>query len=105
LGVAYKRDIEDVRESPALDIMHLLKLRGADATFSDPYVPSVRIENDISFSTDLFSSVHSADCVVIITDHSGVDYASVVNEARLIVDTRNALRGIVSPKIVRLYTP
>src|SRR6202021_914904 len=57
LGVAYKRDIEDVRESPALDIMHLLKLRGADVTFSDPYVPSVRIENDISFSTDLFSSV------------------------------------------------
>jgi UDP-N-acetyl-D-glucosamine dehydrogenase len=102
LGVAYKRDIEDVRESPALDIMHLLKLRGADVTFSDPYVPSVRIENDISFSTDLFSSVQSADCVVIITDHSSVDYASVVNEARLIVDTRNALKSIVSPKIVRL---
>jgi UDP-N-acetyl-D-glucosamine dehydrogenase len=65
-------------------------------------VPSVRIENDISFSTDLFSSVQSADCVVIITDHSSVDYASVVNEARLIVDTRNALKSIVSPKIVRL---
>ena len=102
LGVAYKRDIEDVRESPALDIMHLLKSRGANVTFSDPYVASVRIEGDIQFSADLISSLESADCVVIITDHSSVDYATVVNESRLIVDTRNALRGIVSPKIVRL---
>jgi UDP-N-acetyl-D-glucosamine dehydrogenase len=102
LGVAYKRDIEDVRESPALDIMHLLKRRGADITFSDPYVPSVRIEGEIYFSSDLLGSLQGADCVVIVTDHSSVDYAVVVNEARLIVDTRNALRGIASQKIVRL---
>jgi len=102
LGVAYKRDIEDVRESPALDIMHLLKRRGADVSFSDPYVPSVRIDGDLCFSADLRSSLHRADCVIIITDHSSVDYAAVVNEASLIVDTRNALRGIVSEKIVRL---
>jgi len=102
LGVAYKRDIEDVRESPALDIMHLLKRRGADVSFSDPYVPSVRIDGDLCFSADLSSSLHRADCVIIITDHSSVDYAAVVNEASLIVDTRNALRGIVSQKIVRL---
>jgi UDP-N-acetyl-D-glucosamine dehydrogenase len=102
LGVAYKRDIEDVRESPALDIMHLLKRRGADVSFSDPYVPSVRIDGDVCFSADLSSSLHRADCVIIITDHSSVDYAAVVNEASLIVDTRNALRGIVSQKIVRL---
>ena len=102
LGVAYKRDIEDVRESPALDIMHLLKRRGADVSFSDPYVPSVRIDGDLCFSADLHSSLHRADCVIIITDHSSVDYAAVVNEASLIVDTRNALRGIVSQKIVRL---
>jgi UDP-N-acetyl-D-glucosamine dehydrogenase len=102
LGVAYKRDIEDVRESPALDIMHLLKRRGADVSFSDPYVPSVRIDGDLCFSADLHSSLHRADCVIIITDHSSVDFAAVVNEASLIVDTRNALRGIVSQKIVRL---
>jgi UDP-N-acetyl-D-glucosamine dehydrogenase len=102
LGVAYKKDIEDVRESPALDIMHLLRRRGADVTFSDPYVPSIRIEGEIYFSSNLHSSLHDADCVVIITNHSGVDYAAVVNEARLIVDTRNALRGIASQKIVRL---
>jgi UDP-N-acetyl-D-glucosamine dehydrogenase len=102
LGVAYKRDIEDVRESPALDIMHLLKRRGADVSFSDPYVPSVRIDGDLCFSADLSSSLHRADCVIIITDHSSVDYAAVVNDASLIVDTRNALRGIVSQKIVRL---
>ena len=74
LGVAYKRDIEDVRESPALDIMHLLKRRGADVSFSDPYVPSVRIDGDLCFSADLRSSLHRADCVVIITDHTNVDY-------------------------------
>jgi UDP-N-acetyl-D-glucosamine dehydrogenase len=102
LGVAYKRDIEDVRESPALDIMHLLKRRGADVSFSDPYVPSVRIDGDLCFSADLPSSLHRADCVIIITDHSSIDYAAVVNAASLIVDTRNALRGIVSQKIVRL---
>jgi UDP-N-acetyl-D-glucosamine dehydrogenase len=102
LGVAYKRDIEDVRESPALDIMHLLRRRGAHITFSDPYVPSVRIEDDLYFSSDLLGSVQDADCAVIITDHRSVDYAAVVNEARLVVDTRNALRGIASDKIVRL---
>ena len=102
LGVAYKKDIEDVRESPALDIMHLLRQRGADVTFSDPYVPSLRIEGNIYFSADLPGSLQHADCVVIITDHSSVDYAAVVNEGKLIVDTRNALRGIVSQKIVRL---
>jgi len=102
LGVAYKRDIEDVRESPALDIMHLLRRRGAHVTFSDPYVPSIRVEGDIYFSSDLPGSLQDADCVVIITDHSNVDYAAVVNDAKLIVDTRNALRGIASQKIVRL---
>ena len=102
LGVAYKKDIEDVRESPALDIMQLLRHRGADVTFSDPYVPSLRIEGEICFSAELLSSLQHADCVVIITDHSSVDYAAVVNEGKLIVDTRNALRGIVSQKIVRV---
>jgi UDP-N-acetyl-D-glucosamine dehydrogenase len=102
LGVAYKRDIEDVRESPALDIIHLLKRRGAEITFSDPYVNSICVEGDELLRVDLLSALRDADCAVIITDHSGVDYGAALREAKLIVDTRNALRGIASEKIVRL---
>lgn len=102
LGVAYKRDIDDVRESPALDIVHLLKRRGATVTYSDPYVPSIRIDGELLMATDQSEAVRQADCTVIITDHTSVEYASLVEDARLIVDTRNALRGIESPKIIRL---
>ncbi len=102
LGVAYKRDIDDVRESPALDIIHLLRRRGATVTFSDPYVPSIRIEEEMILATDAASAVPKADCVVIITDHKGIDYSQIVDAAKLVVDTRNALRGIKSDKIVRL---
>ncbi len=102
LGVAYKRDIDDVRESPALDIMHVLRQRGAHVTFSDPYVPTLRLDDDICLSTDMIESVRAADCVVIVTDHSGVDYSALAVDAKLIVDTRNALRGVQSSKIVRL---
>jgi len=102
LGVAYKRDIDDVRESPALDIIHLLEQRGATITFSDPYVPSIRVKGQTMMATDAVDAVSEADCAVVVTDHREVDYALMVDRARLIVDTRNALRGIVSPKIVRL---
>jgi UDP-N-acetyl-D-glucosamine dehydrogenase len=102
LGVAYKRGIDDVRESPALDIIHLLERRGAEVTYSDPYVPLVRIDDKELFSKDLNGIVAEADCVAIITDHASIDYAAVVDKARLIVDTRNALKGFSSPKIVRL---
>jgi len=102
LGVAYKRDIDDVRESPALDIIHLLKRHGARVTYSDPYVPSIRIEDEHLFAVDEQSAVAEADCTVIVTDHSGVDYAAVVSSAKLIVDTRNALRGVNSAKVIRL---
>jgi UDP-N-acetyl-D-glucosamine dehydrogenase len=102
LGVAYKRDINDVRESPALDIIHLLQRRGADISFSDPYVPSIQIEQETLFATDLSAAVGQADCVVIVTDHKDIDYQAVLRDADLVVDTRNALRGIVSDKIVRL---
>jgi UDP-N-acetyl-D-glucosamine dehydrogenase len=101
LGVAYKRDIDDVRESPALDIIHLLKRLGAKVTYSDPYVPSIRLEDEHMFASDESSAV-AADCAVIVTDHSATDYAAIVNAARLIVDTRNALRGFSSDKIIRL---
>jgi UDP-N-acetyl-D-glucosamine dehydrogenase len=102
LGVAYKRDIDDVRESPALDIIHLLRRRGANVTFSDPYVPSVRIEEQVILASDSADAVPKADCVVVITDHKGIDYSQIVTDAKLVVDTRNALRGIKSDKIIRL---
>jgi len=101
-GVAYKRDIDDVRESPALDIIHLLNERGAWVTYSDPYVPELRIDGITLRSSDLATLAHSADCVAIVTDHRNVDYASLVRDAKLIVDTRHALRNFTSPNIVRL---
>jgi UDP-N-acetyl-D-glucosamine dehydrogenase len=102
LGVAYKRDIDDVRESPALDIMHLLSRRGVTVTYSDPYIPSIQVEQHTYSSDKDPDTVAKADCVVIITDHKATDYATLVERAQLIVDTRNALKGIQSPKIFRL---
>jgi UDP-N-acetyl-D-glucosamine dehydrogenase len=101
LGVAYKKNIEDVRESPALDIMLLLKRRGARITFSDPHVPSLELEGEPLKSEDVALSM-AADCTVVVTDHSAFDYRKLAEHAKLIVDTRNALKGISSPKIVRL---
>jgi UDP-N-acetyl-D-glucosamine dehydrogenase len=101
-GVAYKRDIDDCRESPALDIIHLLKRLGARVTYSDPYVSSINIEGDLMNSLDEAELRSQADCVVIVTDHGKFNYAALVDEARLIVDTRNALKGYSSDKIVRL---
>ena len=102
LGVAYKRDIDDVRESPALDVIHLLMKRGATVTYSDPYVPSIQIDGAQLFSARFLDEVSHADCTVIITDHSNVDYEALVQNAKLIVDTRNALRGYSQAKISRL---
>jgi len=102
LGVAYKRDVDDVRESPALDIIHLLKRRGATVTFSDPYVPSIRVDGDVYCSRDLFNSLHQADCTVIITDHRCIDYTAVLEQSVLLVDARNALSNVQSEKIIRL---
>jgi UDP-N-acetyl-D-glucosamine dehydrogenase len=101
LGVAYKRDIDDVRESPALDIIHLLRRLGAKVTFSDPYVSSINLD-DTKLDAGDMAECSAADCVVIVTDHKGVDYSSVVENSQRIVDTRNALKGFHSPKIVRL---
>jgi UDP-N-acetyl-D-glucosamine dehydrogenase len=102
MGVAYKRDIDDVRESPALDIIHLLGRRGAKVTYSDPYVPRISADGIDLSATEAAAGATAADCVVIVTDHKGFDYAGLVRTARLIVDTRNALKGIASEKIVRL---
>jgi UDP-N-acetyl-D-glucosamine dehydrogenase len=100
-GVSYKRDIEDVRESPALDIIHLLKKRGASISFSDPHVPQIRLEDETLLAEDA-AALEDADCVVIVTDHSAFNYKALVDRASLIVDTRNALKGFKSDKIVRL---
>ncbi len=104
LGVAYKRDIDDVRESPALDIIHLLGKRGAKVTYSDPFVPKLRADGVVPemTSADAVKSAAAADCAVIVTDHRAFDYASIIAKSKLIVDTRNALKGHRSKKIVRL---
>ncbi len=99
---AYKRDIDDVRESPALDIIHLLGRRGAQVSYSDPYVAKINSDGIEMRATDAASGIAEADCVVIVTDHKSFDYPELVRTARLIVDTRNALKGLVSDTIVRL---
>jgi UDP-N-acetyl-D-glucosamine dehydrogenase len=105
LGVAYKPDIDDLREAPALDVIGLLEKKGARVTYHDPYIPRVEHDGADRFSvTDLMPAVRQADCVVIITNHSSYDYPSIVEAARLIVDTRNALGTArrSNPKIVSL---
>ena len=105
LGIAYKPDIDDLRESPALDVIHLLKEKGAEVVFHDPYIPHLDHENLLMDSVaDLMLEVKNADCVAIITNHSTYDYSSILESAQLIVDTRNALgaAGKDNPKVVRL---
>jgi UDP-N-acetyl-D-glucosamine dehydrogenase len=102
MGVSYKRDIDDVRESPALDIIHLLGRRGALISYSDPFVAQIQSDGIEMQAIDADAAIRDADCVVIVTDHKKFDYPALVKNAHLIVDTRNALKGIQSDKIVRL---
>jgi UDP-N-acetyl-D-glucosamine dehydrogenase len=102
LGVAYKRDIDDVRESPALDIILLLEQKGAHITYSDPYVAKLGLDHHALTSTDSLSMAGKADCVVVVTDHSDFDYPGILQRAKLIVDARNAFKNHTSDKIVRL---
>ena len=98
LGVAYKRDVGDVRESPALDVIHLLRERGAEVTFHDPYVSTVLLDGQPLTSSELSEEVLStADCVIVVTDHSNYAWEWVASHARLIVDTRNAMSRIDVP--------
>jgi UDP-N-acetyl-D-glucosamine dehydrogenase len=90
-----------MRESPALDIMLLLKRRGGIVTYSDPHVPRLRVE-ELDLASCPEEAAASADCAVIITDHAAFDYPALLSRAPLIVDTRNALKGVNSAKIVRL---
>ncbi len=105
LGVAYKADVSDMRESPALDVIGLLRDQGAQVDYYDPFVPSIQHEGwDLDSLSDPIAAVRQADCVVIITDHSDVDYAAVLQNAKLIFDSRNALGrlGLEGPQVVKL---
>jgi UDP-N-acetyl-D-glucosamine dehydrogenase len=102
MGVAYKKDIDDVRESPALDVGLLLIRRGAEVTYSDPFVSRLRLDHKELCASDPAKEAARSDCVVVITNHSRFPYAEVVAKAPLVVDTRNALKNIQSEKIVRL---
>jgi UDP-N-acetyl-D-glucosamine dehydrogenase len=105
LGVAYKPNINDLRESPALDVIHLLQEKEADVIYHDPYIPHIDYDGLVMDSVpDLMKAVVSADCVAIITNHRDYDYNAILNNAKLIVDTRNALgkQGKDNPKVVRL---
>ncbi len=102
LGVAYKKDIDDLRESPALTIIELLQKDGAQVSYNDPYFPEVGRgrKYDLQMKCAPLDNLGVYDCVLIVTDHSDYDYAKIVRESNLVVDTRNATKGISSPKIV-----
>ena len=103
LGLAYKRDIDDLRESPSLTIIELLQKRGARVEYNDPFCPSVGRGRKyaLNMTCTPLEQIPEFDCVVIVTDHSQYDYAAIVNKAKLVVDTRNATKGIEADHIVR----
>jgi UDP-N-acetyl-D-glucosamine dehydrogenase len=101
LGVAYKKDVDDLRESPSLKVIEILESRGAEVAYNDPYVPSLRAKRLRHYETFELDSValdeklvEGADCVLIATDHGAYDYGWIVEHARLVVDTRNATKGV-----------
>ena len=103
LGVAYKKDVEDTRESPSLKLIQLLREKGADLSYNDPYVGSIQIAGNSLTSVELGDELLSSlDCVVIATDHSCYDYQNIVNGASLVFDTRGATGRLQGNNIVRL---
>ncbi len=106
LGVAYKKDIDDTRESPALDVIELLENKGADVKYNDPYVPELFLNGRTRKSAKLTEKLlHDVDCVVITTDHSDYDYNWIVKNSKLVVDTKNATKNIsdaLKSKVVKL---
>jgi len=99
LGVAYKPNVDDTRESPAFEIMDLLRDRGAEICYHDPHVPVLPKKRDYQIALESLpltpDVLRAIDCALIVTDHARVDYAAVVRDAPLVVDTRNATRGVV----------
>jgi len=103
LGVAYKKDIDDLRESPALTIIELLQKRGAHVAYNDPYFPRVGHGRHYALNMNCapLDNLAEYDCVLIVTDHSSYDYPRIVREAQLVIDTRNATRGLDAKNLVR----
>jgi UDP-N-acetyl-D-glucosamine dehydrogenase len=109
LGVSYKRDIDDMRESPALDVMAILHEKGAKIQYHDPYVPSLparewRGDGELRSEVLTPATLGGADCVVVVTDHRVFDYPAITRGARLIVDSRNAIKG-AHPHVFKLGAP
>ena len=107
LGAAYKPDIDDVRESPAMDVIGLLRKKGADVQYHDPHIPHIHREYDgwqMDSVKDVMKAVKEADAVMIVTNHTAYDYAAIIKEAKFVFDTRNATGKIAKgdPKVVRL---
>ena len=106
LGVAYKKDTSDTRESPALDVIRLLQDEGASVSFHDPFANAIRAEDGRIEKGQALTprNLKAADLVVIVTDHSAFDYAAIVKSARRVLDTRNATRDVKSGrgKVVKL---
>jgi UDP-N-acetyl-D-glucosamine dehydrogenase len=102
LGLAYKRDIDDLRESPSLTIIELLRDKGAEVSYNDPYFPTVGQGRHyaLNMTNTPLENLGQYDAVMIVTDHSSYDYPAIVQQAQLVVDTRNATKGIDSPKIL-----
>jgi UDP-N-acetyl-D-glucosamine dehydrogenase len=103
LGLAYKRDIDDLRESPSLTIIELLKDRGAVVAYNDPYFPRVGRGRhyDLNMECTTLDDLNQYDAVMVVTDHTSYDYAKIVRESQLVIDTRNATKGIAADNIVR----
>jgi UDP-N-acetyl-D-glucosamine dehydrogenase len=106
LGAAYKPDIDDIRESPALDVIDLLQKKGANVSYHDPYIPALKTHagRELQSVPDLMAAVRTADAVLIVTNHKTYDYKAILDAAKFIFDSRNALgkMGKDSPKVVRL---
>ncbi len=102
LGVTYKRDVDDVRESPALDILRILESRGARISYNDPHVPELQWNGTVLRSAELMPAVRAADMVVIVTDHTVYPYREIVDGAAAILDTRNATRGIRAANVIKI---
>jgi UDP-N-acetyl-D-glucosamine dehydrogenase len=103
LGMAYKKDIDDLRESPSLTVIELLRELGARVLYNDPYFPTVGRGRhyDLNMTSTPLENLEQYDCVLIMTDHSGYDYREIVSKSQLVVDSRNATKGIQSSSIIR----
>jgi UDP-N-acetyl-D-glucosamine dehydrogenase len=110
LGIAYKKDIDDIRESPALDVMHVLQERGADVSYADPHAPVLKARDwpgkrEMTSVAVSRTELAKYDCVIVLTDHRAFDYQLVVDSSKLIVDTRNAIGANAGHHVFRLGAP